>query len=88
MLVLYLWITVGPSRFTTAAAAGLADFGLGLLPLPQEAGCSQDRRSIGVGRLLFFDKKLSADGKVSCSKCHAPSSHSPTDAPPISSHRH
>lgn len=72
MLVLYLWITVGPSMFTTAAAAGLADLGLGLPPLPQEAGRSQDRRSIGVGRLLFFDKKLSADGKVSCSKCHAP----------------
>lgn len=28
--------------------------------------------AIALGRLLFFDKRLSADGKMSCASCHVP----------------
>src|ERR1044072_5427617 len=27
---------------------------------------------VGLGKLLFFDKRLSADGTVSCATCHDP----------------
>ena len=30
-------------------------------------------RSIQLGRLLFFDKRLSGDGTIACSSCHLPS---------------
>lgn len=31
------------------------------------------KQSIELGRLLFFDKRLSADGTIACSSCHLPS---------------
>ncbi|HZT02530.1 MAG TPA: cytochrome c peroxidase [Steroidobacteraceae bacterium] len=33
---------------------------------------SSDQRVIELGRQLFSDPRLSADGKVSCSRCHVP----------------
>jgi cytochrome c peroxidase len=31
-----------------------------------------DPRAVALGKKLFFDKKFSANGKVSCSTCHDP----------------
>lgn len=45
-------------------------------PLPKDMGTAEfpitpDR--VKLGRLLFFDPRISLDGTVSCSKCHQPS---------------
>jgi cytochrome c peroxidase len=37
---------------------------------------------VALGRELFFDKRLSADGSISCADCHAPE-HAFTDGKPI-----
>lgn len=53
------------------------------LPLGLAAGTSQiyipkdnplTRAKIELGRQLYFDPRLSADGKISCATCHAPDS--------------
>lgn len=53
------------------------------LPLGLAAGASQiyipqdnplTRAKIELGRQLYFDPRLSADGKISCATCHAPDS--------------
>lgn len=53
------------------------------LPLGLAAGANQisipadnplTRAKIELGRQLYFDPRLSADGKVSCASCHAPDS--------------
>jgi len=40
------------------------------------------RAKVELGRLLFFDKRLSADRTVSCASCHAPE-HAFTDGQPV-----
>ena len=39
--------------------------------LPFTSGLT--KRSVELGRFLFFDKRLSGDGKIACSSCHLPS---------------
>ena len=41
------------------------------------------KRSVELGRLLFFDKRLSRDSTIACSSCHLPS-HAFTDGKSIS----
>ena len=55
---------------------------LGLPPMAV-AGSSVDNSKAALGKRLFFDKRLSADGEVSCGTCHLPE-HSFTDAMPRS----
>jgi cytochrome c peroxidase len=62
-----------------AAMASLADqttvrapSTLGLPPLPVPRDNPQTPEKVALGRTLFDDKRLSADGKVSCSTCHQP----------------
>jgi cytochrome c peroxidase len=45
---------------------------LGLLPLewPKDNPYSADK--VGLGRLLYFDKRLSKDDTVSWASCHSP----------------
>jgi cytochrome c peroxidase len=45
---------------------------LGLLPIswPKDNPYSKDK--LELGKLLYFDKRLSADGSVSCATCHHP----------------
>jgi cytochrome c peroxidase len=45
---------------------------LGLPPLPTVAGNPQTPEKIALGKKLFEDKRFSATGEVSCSKCHEP----------------
>lgn len=44
---------------------------LGLPPMPWPADNSYSKKKAELGRLLYFDKRLSADGTVSCATCHA-----------------
>ena len=40
------------------------------LPVPEENPITQEK--IELVRRLFFDRRLSRDGSVSCSSCHDP----------------
>jgi cytochrome c peroxidase len=45
-------------------------------PLPKDAGTADHPvtpERVRLGRMLFFDTRMSADGTVSCSRCHQPS---------------
>jgi cytochrome c peroxidase len=64
---------------TVGAVAGLlilagvnapAEEPAGLGPLP--ALKAQDQKRVELGKLLFFDKRLSGDAAISCADCHEP----------------
>ncbi len=48
-----------------------ASAGLPPIPWPEDNGYSPSR--VGLGKILFFDGRLSANGVVSCAFCHEPS---------------
>src|SRR5882724_11818464 len=53
------------------AAAITIPLGLDLyMPVPEENPLTTE--SVELGRRLFFDRRLSRDGSVSCSSCHDP----------------
>ena len=54
---------------TTAGAVVSANERLGLPIFPS---ASDSSALVSLGRRLFFDKRLSRDGSVACSTCHAP----------------
>ena len=45
---------------------------LGLPPVPWPSGNPYSAARVELGRYLFFDPRLSADGTVSCATCHPP----------------
>ena len=45
---------------------------LGLPKLPIPADNPPTERTVALGRKLFYDTRLSADGKLSCASCHGP----------------
>src|SRR5215510_7045154 len=45
---------------------------LGLPPLSWPSGNKYSAGKAELGRLLYFDKRLSADESISCASCHAP----------------
>jgi cytochrome c peroxidase len=45
---------------------------LGLPPVPVPANNPETAESVDLGRRLFYEKKLSADGSLSCASCHNP----------------
>jgi cytochrome c peroxidase len=57
---------------------------LGLQPIAWPSDNPYTPEKAELGRLLYFDPRLSADGSVSCSTCHAPN-YAFTDASPVSS---
>lgn len=66
---------LAPAIFLVSAAPAAdpaLEVPLGLLPLqfPKDNAYSADKRELG--RLLYYDKRLSADGTVSCATCHDP----------------
>ena len=59
--------------FTAAAEAWVSKPPLGLdLYIPAPATNPITREKIALGRQLFFDKRLSHDGTLSCATCHDP----------------
>jgi cytochrome c peroxidase len=63
------------ARWSAAERATLASLSLASLP-PLEPDPSNrvadDSAAAALGRQLFFDQRLSADGRVSCATCHLP----------------
>jgi len=69
----------GPRADATAAptvdepaVARLATAPLGLPPVPPPAGEPPSPALIALGRKLFFDRRLSPNGTMSCGMCHIP----------------
>lgn len=54
-------------------AAQEVEVPLGLLPIQWPADNPYSKEKLELGRLLYFDRRLSADGTVSCANCHHPS---------------
>jgi len=59
-------------RTVVVDMGGFAPAPLGLDPVPVPRDNPQTPAKIALGRLLFFDKRLSGDGTVSCAGCHDP----------------
>lgn len=55
---------------------------LGLPPVSVPPNNLQSAEKIAIGKALFHDRRLSADGKVSCATCHKPD-HAFTDGLPV-----
>jgi cytochrome c peroxidase len=69
-----LLLLLGLSHVCYAISSdNIAESRLGLPPIPDEGNSDSNRKVISLGKRLFFDSRLSADGKVSCGKCHLPS---------------
>ncbi|MBI1899345.1 MAG: c-type cytochrome [Acidobacteria bacterium] len=56
---------------------------LGLLPIQWPADNPYSPEKVELGKLLYFDRRLSADGTVSCASCHHPR-FAFTDGQPVS----
>jgi cytochrome c peroxidase len=73
---LRLSVAVAGSLVVLGSLAGLATVRaqstLGLPPIPIPRDNPQTPEKVALGRALFEDERLSADGKVSCSTCHQP----------------
>jgi cytochrome c peroxidase len=68
---LFLLSLAGFALFaTTEASAVLAE--LRGLPLVKDEKTQQSPDLVALGKQLFFDKRLSANGTVSCATCHVP----------------
>jgi cytochrome c peroxidase len=67
-----LLLAGGAAADETAALARLATPPLGLPPVPLPAGDPPTAETIGLGRKLFFDRRLSVNGTMSCAMCHVP----------------
>jgi cytochrome c peroxidase len=48
------------------------DAPLGLPPVPVPANNPETAESVALGRRLFYERKLSANGSLSCASCHNP----------------
>lgn len=53
-----------------AGHSSLAKWKLGDVPYPKENKPNKDR--VTLGKMLFFDPRLSRDGNMSCATCHSP----------------
>jgi cytochrome c peroxidase len=56
---------------------------LGLTPVPWPKDAPYTPEKAELGWRLFFEKRISANGKIACASCHAPE-HAFTDARPVS----
>src|SRR3954452_24251368 len=56
---------------------------LGLVPYAWPADNPYSAEKVALGKLLFFDKRISKDGTISCASCHDPK-HAFTDGSPVS----
>ncbi|MGI9303221.1 MAG: cytochrome-c peroxidase [Gammaproteobacteria bacterium] len=59
--------------FTPAEIARILSLSpLGEMPNDETNAIADDPRAAHLGQFLFFDERLSANGKVSCASCHRP----------------
>ncbi len=63
---------VARSQAADAEDEALVKIPLGLPPLPVPDDNPITAEKIALGKLLYFDKRLSKDGTISCATCHDP----------------
>jgi cytochrome c peroxidase len=63
---------LGAAFLALTAQTGSAPVPLGLTRVPHPGSNPWSPAKAELGRLLFFDPRLSMDGQVSCSSCHRP----------------
>ncbi len=66
-IIAAVWLVLAAAA---AQAAGLAPLRPEAIPVPPQN--VQTPEKIELGRKLFFDRRLSGDGTMSCSSCHEP----------------
>jgi len=77
--------TLPPGALTGAETDLVRSLWIGSLPPPPpdaSNAVADDPRAAALGHRLFFDMRLSANGAVSCAKCHLPERHF-TDGMPV-----
>ena len=92
-LVLFVTIQIGITPTDPSSAAGQAAFQLTLplglekdsLVIPEDNPLTKEK--VELGKLLFFDKRLSANETIACASCHMPSL-AFTDGQPVSTGIH
>ncbi len=62
----------GPADDDAAQAAFSLEVPLGLSPPPIPEDNPMTAEKVTLGKMLYFDKRLSKDGTVSCATCHDP----------------
>ncbi len=71
-----------PAPKVESPAASASEVPLGLPPLPIPADNPMTPEKVELGKMLYFDKRVSKDGNVSCATCHDPkmawAEHTPT----------
>lgn len=75
MVVWCLWAAVLPRSSAAQAARGTpytVQVPLGLQPVPIPADNPMTVEKVELGKMLYFDKRLSKDKTVSCASCHQP----------------
>lgn len=71
LLCLCLFVTAGRAEWTESADYPYAvPLGLQKPEVPMDNPLTDEK--VDLGKKLYFDKRLSADGTVSCATCHAP----------------
>lgn len=83
----WLALSIALAVFTFSLAVDAAEKSAPSAPLgvPSQGAQSEDATTLErteLGRKLFFDKRLSADGTISCSSCHEPQ-HAFSDGRPL-----
>jgi cytochrome c peroxidase len=63
---------LAPALFLSTAFAEDIRVPLGLLPIQWPADNPYSQAKSDLGKILYFDKRLSADSSVSCAACHHP----------------
>jgi cytochrome c peroxidase len=71
------------NKASTPKKAATVAVPLGLLPIEWPADNRYSLDKAELGRLLYFDKRMSKDNTVSCASCHSPE-HAYTDSAPNS----
>lgn len=61
-----------PQAEPAAAKVELPKIPLGLPPLMIPAGNPMTPEKVELGKMLYFDKRISKDGTISCATCHNP----------------
>jgi cytochrome c peroxidase len=70
--VYLLWPRPEWSQDEVATLRGLWIGSLGALPPDPSNKVADDPRAVAMGQQLFFDTRLSSNGKVACATCHLP----------------
>lgn len=79
VIVLYAWQRYAPpAPWTPGERTQIRSLWIETLPsLPTDASnaVADDPRAVAFGHRLFFDRRLSANGAISCAHCHQPIRH-------------